>query len=148
MNPRKKELLERAGWRVGTVAEYLSLTPEESALVEMKVQLSDLLKARRVYLGWSQKELASRIQSSQSRVAKIESLKPDSSVTLDLLFKALLVTGFSTHRVLKILSSTDYAWNMGAIASNTDIVRENFSLSYRRATTARIQDLKDTFEFV
>src|ERR1041385_6453730 len=127
MDPRKKELLEEAGWKVGTVAEYLNLTPEESSLVEMKVQLSNLIKARRLYLGWSQRELASRIESSQSRVAKAESPKFAPSISLDLLFKALFVTGFDTNSVVRVLTSTHYAWNLAGPRSNKDIVRENFS---------------------
>jgi hypothetical protein len=37
MDKAKRERLERAGFRVGTVAEFLGLTPEESELVESQV---------------------------------------------------------------------------------------------------------------
>ncbi|MDD1416169.1 hypothetical protein MEN41_16535 [Dolichospermum sp. ST_con] len=40
MEKIKKELLEAKGWKVGTVAEFLELTPEEAALVEIKLALT------------------------------------------------------------------------------------------------------------
>ena len=40
MNKAKRERLEASGWKVGTVAEFLELTPEESALIEIKLALS------------------------------------------------------------------------------------------------------------
>jgi len=41
MDTSKREYLEQAGFRVGTVAEFLGLTPEENELVEIKVALTD-----------------------------------------------------------------------------------------------------------
>jgi len=40
MNQAKKKRLEKKGWRLGTVAEFLDLTPDESAYIEMKIALS------------------------------------------------------------------------------------------------------------
>ena len=40
MDKSKRELLEAKGWKVGTVAEFLELTPEEAALIEIKLSLS------------------------------------------------------------------------------------------------------------
>ncbi|MBK1987062.1 hypothetical protein A0J48_005840 [Sphaerospermopsis aphanizomenoides BCCUSP55] len=40
MEKLKIERLEAKGWIVGTVAEFLELTPEEAALVEIKLALS------------------------------------------------------------------------------------------------------------
>lgn len=36
----KRSRLEANGWKVGTVAEFLDLAPEESALIETKLALS------------------------------------------------------------------------------------------------------------
>jgi hypothetical protein len=47
MDPNKRARLEAHGWKVGTVAEFLDLTPEETALIEMKLALSDSLRVRR-----------------------------------------------------------------------------------------------------
>jgi hypothetical protein len=34
-NPKRK-ILENAGWKIGSVSEFLELTPEESAFIEME----------------------------------------------------------------------------------------------------------------
>ena len=41
MNVLKKKRLERRGWSVSTVAEFLGLTPEEEALIELRLKLAD-----------------------------------------------------------------------------------------------------------
>ena len=43
MDSIKRQKLEAAGWKVGTVAELLELTPEEEAIVEIRVALSKSL---------------------------------------------------------------------------------------------------------
>jgi len=43
----KRQRLEAEGWKIGTVAEFLELTSEESALVEIKLALSQNLRERR-----------------------------------------------------------------------------------------------------
>jgi hypothetical protein len=40
MDKVKREHLEAKGWKVGTVSEFLELTSEEAALVEIKLALS------------------------------------------------------------------------------------------------------------
>lgn len=97
MNTAKRKRLEATGWTVGSTSEFLELTPEESALIELKLNLSARLKERRSKQHLSQTELAKRLKSSQSRVAKMEAGDP--SVSLDLLFRALLATG-ATRRDL------------------------------------------------
>ena len=51
MNSAKKKRLEAGGWKVGSAAEFLSLSSEEAAYIELKLALSkaaqiqkDLLK--------------------------------------------------------------------------------------------------------
>ena len=75
--------LKEAGWRTGSVAEFLELTPEDSALIEIKLRLTELAKKARARRHLSQVALAERIGSSQSRVAKLEAGDP--SVSLELL---------------------------------------------------------------
>jgi DNA-binding XRE family transcriptional regulator len=101
MEKRKQRRLEARGWRVGTVAEFLGLSAEEAALVEMKLRLSQALRARRAALRLTQGALAKRLGSSQSRVAKMEA--GDRSVSIDLLLKALLALGASPRDVGKAL---------------------------------------------
>ncbi len=44
MDEAKRKRLEEKGWKVGTVADFLELTPEETALIEIKLALSRNLK--------------------------------------------------------------------------------------------------------
>lgn len=91
MQNAKKKRLENAGWRVGTAEEFLELTPEEAELVEVRLALSDTLREKRDAAGLSQVELARKVGSSQSRVAKMEAGDP--SVSMDLLMRTLFATG-------------------------------------------------------
>ncbi|MBV9772865.1 MAG: helix-turn-helix transcriptional regulator [Gemmatimonadetes bacterium] len=91
MEEDKRRRLEESGWKVGSAADFLDLTEEEAAYVELRLALSETLRERRMEKGLTQEELARRIGSSQSRVAKMEA--SDSTVSLDLLVKGLLATG-------------------------------------------------------
>ena len=91
MNKTKRTRLEARGWRVGSAKEFLGLSPEETALVETRLALSQALRSRRVAHGLTQSELARRLKSSQSRVAKMEA--GDRTVSVDLLVKALFSLG-------------------------------------------------------
>jgi hypothetical protein len=101
MEGRKKRRLEAAGWRVGSAEEFLGLSAAEAALVDLKLSLSDALRARRTARRLSQVQLAKRLGSSQSRVAKMDAA--DGSVSLDLLVRALLVLGATPRDVAKII---------------------------------------------
>lgn len=103
MRKSKRAVLEAHGWAVGTVDEFLGLSPEESVLVELKLRLSDALRARRTELGLSQDAVAKRLRSSQSRIAKMES--GDSSVSFDLLVRALIGLGATTKDLAKAIES-------------------------------------------
>jgi predicted transcriptional regulator len=104
MKSTKKKRLETKGWKVGTVAEFLQLSPEESAYIEMTLALSKNLQERRKDKSLSQEQLARLLKSSQSRVAKMETGDP--SVSLDLLVRSLLVLGESRKSLAKILSGS------------------------------------------
>ena len=91
MNSAKKKRLEAAGWKVGSAGDFLGLTPEEVQVVELKLALSDSLRRFRLVRRLTQQELAEKLGSSQSRVAKLESGAP--GISLDLLFRALFVAG-------------------------------------------------------
>jgi Helix-turn-helix len=99
----KKQRLEKAGWKVGTANEFLGLSSEEVAYIEMKLALSESLRKRRIKKRLSQVELAELIASSQSRVAKMEAA--DSSVSIDLMVKSLLAMGASPKEVANSIAS-------------------------------------------
>jgi hypothetical protein len=102
MDETKKERLARGGWRVGDAADFLELSPEEAAFVELKLALADYLRQIRTQHGWTQQEVARRLSSSQSRVAKMEAA--DASVSVDLLVKSLLLLGVSRGDVGRAIS--------------------------------------------
>ena len=60
MDAKKRKRLEAAGFRIGSAAEFLDLTPEESALIEMRLALSRALRSRREAAGLTQGGLARR----------------------------------------------------------------------------------------
>lgn len=91
MDSRKRVRLEKAGWKVGSTEEFLGLSAEESAYLELKHNLARELVEKRNALGLSQVAVAKRIKSSQSRVAKMEAGDP--SVSIDLLVKSLFALG-------------------------------------------------------
>lgn len=96
MEKAKQERLEAKGWKVGTIADFLELTPEEAALIEIKLALSRNLRQRRQNR-MTQAELAQKIQSSQPRVAKAEN--GDRSVSIELLLRAILATGATPQEI-------------------------------------------------
>lgn len=103
MKAAKKKKLETKGWKVGSAADFLALSPEEAAYIDLKLSLSKRLKEMRTQKKMSQTALAKEIHSSQSRVAKMEA--GDASVSLDLLVKSLLAVGASNRDLAKAISS-------------------------------------------
>ena len=101
MNKTKRSRLEARGWRVGSVKEFLGLSPVEAALVETRLALSQALRSRRIGQGFTQNELARRLKTSQSRVAKMEA--SDKTVSVDLLVKALFSLGAKPRDVGRAL---------------------------------------------
>lgn len=102
MDSKKKKKLESKGWTVGSAGDFLELSPEEVWYIELKLALSASLKAERLKQRVTQVELAKLINSSQSRVAKMEAGDP--SVTVDLLLKALLMLGVTKKQISKIIA--------------------------------------------
>ena len=102
MKQSKRARLESSGWKIGSTEEFLGLTDEEAAYVEMKLALSEKLKERRQRRGMTQSELAKLVRSSQSRVAKMEAGDP--TVSMDLLVKSLLALGVSRKELGRSIS--------------------------------------------
>jgi len=100
MNDENSRTIEGLGWRDGTVAEFLELTPEEAALIEIKLALSRHLRQRRAE-SMTQTQLAEKLRSSEARVAKAES--GHSSVSIELLVRAILATGATPQEIGQVL---------------------------------------------
>jgi phage-related protein/DNA-binding XRE family transcriptional regulator len=102
MKTAKRKRLEAKGWKFGNSTEFLGLSTEESAYVELKLALSKNLQTTRKEKNLTQEELARLLKSSQSRIAKMEAGDP--SVSLDLLVRSLLVLGTSRKTLSRILA--------------------------------------------
>ena len=102
MREAKSKRLAAKGWKVGTAKEFLGLSNAEEAYIELRMNLAQGLKMRRSLRGMTQIDLAKAVQSSQSRVAKMESGDP--SVSLDLLVRTLLALGTSSKELARIIS--------------------------------------------
>jgi len=103
MRASKRGKLAGRGWNVGDTAEFLGLSAEEEALISLRLKLAEGLKDRRVRKRLSQVELAKAVNSSQSRVAKMEAGDP--AVSIDLLVRTLIALGASNSDLAKIITA-------------------------------------------
>ena len=103
MRTEKRKRLESAGWRVSDAREFLALSEDEAQFVEIKLALARRLRELREKRHWTQAELAKRMGSSQSRVAKMEAA--DVTVSVDLLVRSLLAIGADRRELGRIVGS-------------------------------------------
>jgi DNA-binding XRE family transcriptional regulator len=115
MDEVRKQQLEAAGWWVGDTAEFLGLTPEEAAFIEIRVGLARQLRELRQARGWTQSALAEHIGSSQSRMAKMEAA--DLSVSLDLMVRSLLALGATAGDIGQVIGSAQETLNRTGVNS-------------------------------
>ena len=90
-------------WTIGSTKEFLGLTDEKTAYIELKLRLAESLRERRQRQRLTQAQFARRLGSSQSRVAKMETGHP--SVSLDLLIRSLLSLGATSRELSRIMSA-------------------------------------------
>lgn len=103
MHSNKRKRLEAKGWKIGSAKEFLGLSLEEEAYVEIKLKLSETFREQRMQCKMTQSEAAKLLNSSQSRIAKMEA--GDSSVSLDLLVRSILAFGVSGKGLIQSLST-------------------------------------------
>lgn len=103
MNSAKKKKLEKLGWSSGDASDLLGLSPEEVAVIEMKISLAKNFQETRKSKKLTQSEAAKLLHTSQSRVAKIEAGDP--SVSLELLIKGLIALGSTKKSVGRFLAA-------------------------------------------
>jgi predicted XRE-type DNA-binding protein len=95
MKKEKRQALEAAGFIFEDAEDFLELTAEERRLVELRLAVSRAVRARREQQHLTQEQVAKKLKSSQSRVAKMEAGAAD--VSLDLLFRGLFALGGSLN---------------------------------------------------
>ena len=103
MKEEKRKKLEAKGWKITTAAEFLGLSEDEEKIIELRLALSEALKNRRLEADLTQESFAKLLQSSQSRVAKMEAGDP--SVTFDLLIRSLFKAGVDKKKLSKIIAT-------------------------------------------
>jgi transcriptional regulator with XRE-family HTH domain len=119
MDRAKRKALEAAGFHVGDIEDFLELTDGERRLVELRLAASRAVRRLRKERGLTQQQLAAKLKSSQSRVARLETGAPD--VSLDFLFRGLFAVGGGLAD-LKTPSSRRQA--QGAPGDRSDTRRE------------------------
>ncbi|MBW3623899.1 MAG: helix-turn-helix domain-containing protein [Armatimonadetes bacterium] len=97
MDPQKRKRLEAAGWKSVTVAEFLGLSREEEAVVEIHAALAQLLREVRAKEELSQAQIAEKIGTGQARISKMENGAPGTST--DRLIMALIAAGATPQRI-------------------------------------------------
>jgi hypothetical protein len=107
MDKDKQAKLASKGWKIGTVNEFLDLTPAEATYIELRLALSENLKQRQ-----TQKQLTSS-HTQFANPFQIEKLETgEAEVTLDFLIRSLLTLGVTVKELAEIMvHSQNFAGN-------------------------------------
>ena len=101
MDTKKRKQLEAAGYQITDSAEWLGLTPQEQAIVNMRVNFALEIERVRKASNITQRELADKIGTRQSGVARM--LNNPTTATIDSLIKTLLALGASPKRIAALI---------------------------------------------
>ena len=101
MKDAKEKVLKVNGIKITDSAEWLGLTTEEAQLVEMRVALAEELERVRKAKGITQAELARKMGTTQSAVARMTT-RPDTS-TIDNMMKSLMLLGEPVSKIAACL---------------------------------------------
>ena len=89
------------GWREGSVKDFLGLSDADVEYIELRRALSRLLRKARQKRHLTQVQVAARLRTSQSRLAKME--KADPTVSSDLLLRSLFQLGLTRKKLARAL---------------------------------------------
>ena len=104
MDAAERAKMEAMGYAVvDDAADWLELTEVERQFVDLRVRLGREIRRRRTEAGLSQAQVAEKIGSSQSRVAKAEGRAP--GVTIDLMMRAFFATGGTVDELARAIGS-------------------------------------------
>jgi DNA-binding XRE family transcriptional regulator len=103
MDEAKRRRLRSRGWKVGNETDFLGLSEEEGAIVELKTGFARAIRDVRIRRKMTQQQLGKMLGSSQSRVAKIEAA--DASVSIDLMIRSLLKMGMTKKELASYISA-------------------------------------------
>jgi DNA-directed RNA polymerase sigma subunit (sigma70/sigma32) len=94
--------LAAGGWKSGSAAEFLGLSPEEEAIVEMRLALHKLLKECMRHM--TQKELAARMGLTAGRITQIMN---GYETSMEQTVRAILATGASLRDVARAIQRAE-----------------------------------------
>jgi len=101
-SPSSREARRAArGWRKGTAGDFLGLSDDESAFIAIRLHLAKAMQDHRRQRRLTQVATAQLLESSQSRVAKMEAGDP--TVSVDLLIRSLLRLGATPASIGRVL---------------------------------------------
>ena len=106
MNNNAQERLAATGWVETTVAEFLGLSPEEEALVDTGLLLSQLVRETRVARGWSTEQLGQKIGVSAERISELETAP---GTRFELLFQALYAMNVAPREIAATITQVELA---------------------------------------
>jgi DNA-binding XRE family transcriptional regulator len=89
------------GWVEGSVKDFLELSDADVEYIELRRALSRLLREARLKLHLTQVQVAARLRTSQSRLAKME--KADPTVSSDLLLRSLFQLGLTRKELAQAI---------------------------------------------
>ncbi len=91
----------KTGWVEGSAKDFLDLSDADVEYIELRLALSRLLREMRQKLRLTQVEVAARLETSQSRLAKME--KADPTVSSDLLLRSLFRLGVTRKELAEAI---------------------------------------------
>jgi predicted XRE-type DNA-binding protein len=107
MDAEERTKLEAVGYSVvDDAADWLELTDVERQIVDVRVRLGREIRRRRTEAGLSQAQLAEKIGSSQSRVAKAEGMAQ--GIAIDLMMRAFFATGGTVDELAQAIGSQGF----------------------------------------
>jgi ribosome-binding protein aMBF1 (putative translation factor) len=95
----RKELPK--GWTDGSVRDLLDLSDDEAGVIETRVRLAEEVREKRRARRITQKELARGIESTQSRIARLE----QANTSIEMLVRALLALGSDRKEIGRLLAA-------------------------------------------
>jgi DNA-binding XRE family transcriptional regulator len=101
MDTKKRKQLEAAGYQITDSSKWLGLTPQEQAIVNMRVNFALEIERVRKASNITQQELAEKIGTRKSGVARM--LNNPTTATIDSLIKTLLALGASPKRIAALI---------------------------------------------
>lgn len=96
MEKQKREKLEAQGWQVGSVSDFLELTPADLVVIEMKIALSRRLEE------WQRQSKTSSIPVV-SQADTTQNIQPNTSI--EQLIHDMLKAGLSPKEIGQLIAS-------------------------------------------